>query len=191
MAEASQKEAPLQLVTLVGSLRKDSYNAALARALPELAPKGVTIVAGPTCGDIPLYNADVQTKDGFPAGAEAIAKAIDEADGVIIVTPEYNYSVPGVLKNAIDWVSRMDPQPFKDKPVAIQSASQGAMGGIRAQLALRQILVFLKAIAFTTPEVIVSSAQTKFENGVLKDEATKKAVVTQLEAFAGFVRKIG
>jgi chromate reductase len=183
-------EAPLKLVTLVGSLRKDSFNAALARALPELAPQGVTVVAGPTVGDLPLYNADVQNKDGFPAGAKAIAEAIAAADGVILVTPEYNHSYTGVLKNAIDWVSRIDPQPFKDKPVAIQSASQGPMGGIRAQLALRQVMVFLRAITFAAPEVIVTFAQAKFENGALKDEATRKAVAAQLEAFAAFVRKV-
>lgn len=184
-------EAPLKLVTLVGSLRQASLNAALARALPELAPAGVTIAAGPTCGDLPLYNADIQNKDGFPAGATAIADAVKAADGVILVTPEYNHSYSGVLKNAIDWVSRMDPQPFKDKPVAIQSASQGPMGGIRAQLALRQVLVFLRALTFTAPEVIVTFAQAKFEDGVLKDEATRKAIATQLEAFAGFVRRVG
>jgi chromate reductase len=183
-------ETPVTLVTFVGSLRKDAYNAALARALPELAPAGATIVAGPTVGDIPLYTADIQNKDGFPSGVQAIAKAVAEADGVILVTPEYNHSYSGVLKNAIDWVSRMDPQPFKDKPVAIQSASQGPMGGIRAQLALRQVLVFLRAITFTTPEVIVTFAQQKFENGVLKDEATRKVIATQLEEFATFVRKV-
>jgi chromate reductase len=119
-----------------------------------------------------------------------IGDAVAGADGVIFVTPEYNYSVPGVLKNAIDWASRLDPQPFKGKPCAIQSASQGQMGGIRAQLALRQVMVFLRAVAFTAPEVIVTFAQQKFENGELKDEATRKAVGAQLEAFAGFVRKV-
>ncbi len=183
-------DAPIKLVTLLGSLREGSYNAMLARTLPGLSPQGVTIEEGPSVGDLPLYNADVQKSEGFPARAEEIAKAIAAADGVIIVTPEYNYSVPGALKNALDWVSRMNPQPFVDKPVAIQSASMGAMGGVRCQLHLRQVLVFLKALAFTTPEVIVGQAQNKFDDkGKLTDETTGKAIVAHLDAYAAFVRK--
>jgi chromate reductase len=183
-------DAPIKLVALLGSLRKGSYNAMLMRALPGLAAAGATIEEGPTVGGLPLYNADDQNATGFPAGVEALAKAITAADGVIIVTPEYNFSVPGALKNALDWVSRMNPQPFVEKPVAIQSASTGPMGGERGQLHLRQVLVFLKALTFTTPEVIVGVAQTKFdEKGQLVDEPTKKAIAAQLEAFAGFVRK--
>ena len=101
----------LQFVTLVGSLRKGSFNAAIARALPSLAPKGVTISALGSVGDIPLYNSDHQDQ-GFPAPVLAMAQQIVAANGVIIVTPEYNYSIPGVLKNAIDWLSRVSPQPF-------------------------------------------------------------------------------
>jgi chromate reductase len=183
-------DAPITLVTLLGSLRKGSYNAMLMRTLPGLAPAGVTILEGPTVGGLPLYDADVQNAEGFPAGAEAIAKAVAAADGVVIVTPEYNYSVPGVLKNALDWVSRMNPQPFVDKPISIQTASMGAMGGVRCQLHLRQVLVFLRALAFTTPEVIVGAAQTKFAaDGSLMDEPTKKAITAHLEAYAAFVRK--
>lgn len=183
-------DAPIKLVTLLGSLRKGSYNAMLMRALPGLAPEGVSIVEGPSVGDLPIYNADDQNADGFPARVQEIGKAVAEADGVVFVTPEYNYSVPGGLKNAIDWVSRMNPQPFAGKPVAIQTASQGMMGGVRCQLALRQVLLFLKADAFTTPEVIVGQAQNKFDGqGRLTDEATAKAIAAQLEAFAAFVRK--
>jgi chromate reductase len=183
-------DAPLRLLTLVGSLRKDSFNAALARALPELAPEGVTIAPGPSIADIPLYNYDVQTSAGIPARATEIADAIRAADGVIFVTPEYNHSVPGVLKNAIDWLSRLDQQPFRDKPCALQTCSQGPMGGIRAQLALRPVLVALRATMFTTPEVIVTFARDKFADGALKDETTRKFVAAQLEAFATFVRRV-
>ena len=95
----------LKIVTLLGSLRSGSYNAMVARALPKLAPTGVIIEALPSIRDIPLYDADIQQEEGFPSTIEAIAEQIRQADGVIIVTPEYNYSVPGGLKNAIDWLS--------------------------------------------------------------------------------------
>ena len=120
-------DPPLQFVVMVGSLRKGSFNAAIARALPLLAPEGVSITPLGSIGDFPLYNHDVQLK-GFPPVVTAMADAIDEADGVIIVTPEYNHSVPGVLKNAIDWISRLPNQPFAGKPVAIQTGSTGLYG---------------------------------------------------------------
>ncbi|HEX5213049.1 MAG TPA: NADPH-dependent FMN reductase, partial [Pseudolabrys sp.] len=121
----------LNVLTICGSLRKGSYNAALTRALPALAPPEMKLIAAPTIGGFPLYNADVQDSSGFPASAEELAAAIRAADAVLFVTPEYNWSMPGVLKNAIDWVSRMKEQPFEGKPVAIQSASQGPLGGAR------------------------------------------------------------
>jgi chromate reductase len=182
-------DAPLTFLVLLGSLRKDSFNAALARSLPALAPAGVTIEPAPSIGDIPLYDYDVQSQ-GIPARVREIAEAIATADGVIFVTPEYNHSVPGVLKNAIDWLSRLDPQPFRDKPCLIQTCSQGPMGGIRCQLALRPVLVSLRALNFTTPEVLITFARDKFADGALKDEATRKVVATQLEAFAAFVRRV-
>src|SRR4051812_28230539 len=96
----------LNVLTICGSLRKESYNAALARALPGLASAGMSITAAPSFASFPLYNADVQNTIGFPADVNALADAIRAADGVIIVSPEYNWSIPGALKNAIDWVSR-------------------------------------------------------------------------------------
>ena len=185
-------DAPLTFVTLVGSLRRGSYNAALARTLPALAPDGVTITHAPSLDDIPLYDADIQEADGFPAKVQAIADAIRAADGVIFVTPEYNYSISGVLKNAIDWLSRMKDQPFADKPYAIQSASMGGGGGARAQVHLRQIMVFLKGIAFNTPEVLVGAAHTKFDDDLqLTDEPTREFVGKQLAAFTEFARRVG
>ena len=123
----------LNVLVICGSLRKGSYNAALTRALPALVPPELKLVMAPTIGTFPLYNADVQDASGFPAPTEDLAAAIRAADGVLFVTPEYNWSMPGVLKNAIDWLSRMKEQPFKDKPVAIQSCSQGPLGGARMQ----------------------------------------------------------
>ncbi len=148
----------LNVLSICGSLRKGSYNAMLARSLPPLAPEGMTITASPPIGTMPLYNADVQA-EGFPAPVTALADAIRSADGVIFVTPEYNYSVPGVLKNAIDWVSRLQNQPFASKPVAIQSASQGPLGGPRAQYHLRQMMVFLDAFTFNRPEIFVGAVE--------------------------------
>jgi chromate reductase len=183
-------QKPLHFVTLLGSLRRGSYNAAIARALPALAPDGVTIAPLGSVGDLPLYNADVQA-GGFPAAVQQMAEAIAGADGVVIVTPEYNYSVPGVLKNALDWLSRLPAQPFAGKPVAIQSGSPGMIGGARAQYHLRQTLVFLDARVLNKPEVMVSQIASKVDSatGELTDETTRKFITSQLQAFAAFVRR--
>ena len=172
-------------VTLVGSLRKGSFNAAVAHTLPELAPKGVTISHLGSVGDFPLYNADVQA-EGFPAPVLSMAEEIAKADGVIIVTPEYNYSVPGVLKNALDWLSRVSPAPFAGKPVLIQSASPGNIGGARAQYHLRQILVFFDARVMNKPEAMIGQVTDKVKDGVLTDEATRTFLSKQLQAFTDF-----
>src|ERR1700760_2150648 len=129
MAQAT----PLHFVALVGSLRKGSFNAAIPRALPELAQERVAIEPLPSVGEFPLYNHDVQDK-GFPPVVNTTAEAIRKADGVIIVTPEYNHSIPGALKNAIDWISRLPNQPFAGKPVALETSSPSLFGGLRAQL---------------------------------------------------------
>ncbi len=185
-------QKPLRIVTLQGSLRKASYHAALARALPALAPEGMTIKALGSVGDFPLYNADAQA-EGFPAPVVAMGEAIAAADGIIIITPEYNYSVPGTLKNALDWLSRLPTQPFATKPTAIQSGSPGLVGGARAQYHLRQILVFLDAYVLNKPEVMVSQIMTKVDvaSSTITDDATRTFVATQLKAFAAFARRTG
>src|SRR5690349_15011873 len=129
----------LKILVICGSLRKDSYNASLAKALPSLAPEGMTFVEAPDFSGFPIYNYDIQTA-AVPAGVNAFADAIRAADGVMIVSPEYNWSIPGGLKNAIDWVSKLKDVPFKDKPVAMQSASTGQVGGARMQYHLRMAL---------------------------------------------------
>jgi chromate reductase len=181
----------LNVLVICGSLRKGSYNAALTRALPDLKPPEVNLITAPSIGDFPLYNADVQAA-GFPAPAQALAAAVRAADAVLFVTPEYNWSMPGVLKNAIDWVSRMPDQPFKEKPVAIQSCSQGPLGGARMQYHWRMSMTFLGAFIFGTPEIFVSNAQTKFDKDTLelKDQPTKDIVKQQLAAFAKFIAKM-
>jgi chromate reductase len=187
----SDRTSP-RFVVMLGSLRKASYNAALARALPGLAPDGVTIQPLGSVGAFPLYNADIQA-EGFPRPVLTMGEAIAKADGVIIVTPEYNYSVPGGLKNAIDWLSRLPAQPFAGKPVAIQSASPGLLGGARAQYHLRQSLVFLDAAVMNKPEVMAGQIVSKVDAGTgeLTDLPTRDVIATQLRAFAAFVRRWG
>jgi chromate reductase len=181
----------LNVLTICGSLRKGSYNAALVRALPSLAPPEMKLTASPPIETFPLYNADIQNTAGFPPEAVDLAEAIKDADGVLFVTPEYNWSMPGVLKNAIDWVSRMKEQPFEHKAVAIQSCSQGPLGGARMQYHWRMSMTFLKAYIFGTPEIFVGNAQTKFDKDLnLTDQPTKDIVKTQLAAFAKFIEKM-
>ena len=132
----------LSVISICGSLRSGSYNGIVQRALPALAPEGLMVRGAPSFADFPLYNADVQAASGFPARVNALADAIRAADGVIIVTPEYNFSIPGGLKNAIDWVSRLPNQPFAGKPIALQSASPGPLGGGRVQYDLRRAMCF-------------------------------------------------
>jgi chromate reductase len=123
----------------------------------------------------------------------ALADAIRAADGVIIVTPEYNFSIPGGLKNALDWVSRLKEQPFVGKPVALQSASPGPVGGARMQYHLRQSLVFLDALTMNKPEIFVANCASKFDEktGELKDQTTQNFIKQQLENFVKFIRRHG
>ena len=133
-----------------------------------------------TFSDIPVYNEDVKAA-AFPDAVVRLQHAITSADAVLIATPEYNYSVSGVLKNAIDWVSRTDPQPFANKPVAIMGASPGALGTARAQYDLRRMFVYLDAHLLNKPEVMISAAHTHFDaDGRLTDQATRKFVASPL-----------
>src|ERR1700721_980221 len=157
----------LNVITICGSLRKGSYNASLARTLPSLAPEGMTITAAPAWDKMPIYNHAIQAGTGFPADSEAWAAAIRAADGVIIVSPEYNWSIPGGLKNAIDWVSRLKEIPFTGKPVALQSCSVGLLGGSRMQYHLRMALTTLDALMFGKPEVFVNFSAKKFDEKTL------------------------
>lgn len=179
-----------RILGIAGSLRRDSYNRALLRAATELAPAGMTIEIYERLGDIPQYNEDVRVA-GRPEPVVDITEAVRAADGILIATPEYNYSIPGVLKNAIDWVSR-PPQtsPLKNKPAAIMSASTGISGGMRAQLHLRQSFVFTDTPAMLRPEVIIPKAAERFdESGRLTDEPTRQFVAGFLVAFAAWVRR--
>jgi chromate reductase len=182
----------LDVLVICGSLRKGSYNAALARTLPALAPAGLSLRSAPSFANFPIYNADIQTASGFPPEVNAWADAIRSADALIIVSPEYNWSSPGGLKNAIDWVSRMQDQPFKDTPVAFQSAAGGILGGPRAQYHLRQSLTSVDVILFGRPEVIVTFAAQKFDDKTLelRDQIALDLIRQQLAAFESFVRRL-
>jgi chromate reductase len=181
----------LDVLVICGSLRKGSYNAALARTLPGLTPAGIKLRSAPSFEKLPIYNFDLQQSGGFPAEANAWADAVRSADGVIVVSPEYNWSIPGGLKNAIDWVSRMKEQPFKDKPVALQSAAGGILGGSRMQYHLRQSLLSIDALLFGKPEVIITFAAQKFDEKTLelKDQTAIDLVKQQLAGFEKFIRR--
>ena len=162
---------PIKLVAFCGSLRKASFNRMALNAFIERLPAGTSAQIIEI--DWPLYNADIQAQ-GFPDKVQAAQKAMIEAEGLVLVTPEYNYGPSGVLKNAIDWLSRMTPQPFAAKPIAMFGASGGVLGTARAQYQLRQIMVFLDGRPVNKPEVMIGAAQTRFADGKLTDEATGK-----------------
>ena len=179
----------MKIVGLSGSLRKGSYNSAALRAAQALAPEG-TVIEIAEIGDLPLYNDDVRAA-GYPAAVERLRRQIAQADAVLFVTPEYNYSVSGVLKNAIDWASRPPNQPFDGKPVAIMGASGGLFGTARAQYHLRQMLIFLNAFPVNKPEVMIGQAQTKFdEAGNLTDEATREFIRKLLVSLVAWTERL-
>jgi chromate reductase len=182
----------LNILSICGSLRKGSYNAALQRTLPSLAPPGLSIKpVAASFASLPIYNFDEHQASGIPALVNTFADAIRAADGLIICSPEYNWSIPGGLKNLIDWLSRLKDVPFKEKPVALQSCAAGILGGSRMQYHLRQSLTSVDAVFFGRPEVIVTLSAKKFDEKTLEltDQATKDMVKLQLETYEKFVRR--
>jgi chromate reductase len=191
-ASIMANESTVRVLGISGSLRKGSFNAAALHAARELAPAGLEIEEYQGLGNLPLYNEDVRAQ-GFPPAVQDLRDRIKAADALLIVTPEYNYSVPGVLKNAIDWASRPPEQPFDGKPIAIMGASPGALGTARAQYHLRQTFVFLNGHVLNKPEVMISQAATRFDaEGRLTDEATRgfvQALLVSLKAWAERLRR--
>ena len=184
--------ASLHVLGIAGSLRRVAYNRMALRAAQGLAPPGMAIEEYPAeqLREIPPYDDDVRLQ-GFPPPAAELRERIKAADGLLLVTPEYNYSVPGVLKNAIDWLSRLPQQPFAGKPIAIQSASMGVLGGARAQYQLRQCFVFLDAKLLNRPEVFIGQAPQKFAaDGTLTDEPTAAIIREMLTAFAAWILRL-
>ena len=185
--------AQINVVCICGSLRKASYNRMVMNALPGLAPAGMSIKEAPPFADFPLYNMDLQDASGVPPSVQKLADAIRAADGVIFNTPEYNFSIPGGLKNAIDWISRVPNQPLAGKPVAIQSATNGPLGGGRMQYDLRRAMIFLDALTFGKPEIFIGNASTRIDakTGEITDKQTVEFIRQQLAAFAKFIERYG
>ena len=179
----------IKVLGFAGSLRQGSYNKALLRSAAELVPDDMQLEISDLEG-IPPFNQD--TEQNMPNKVREFKTKIREADGILIATPEYNFSVPGVLKNAIDWASRpYGDNPFDGKPVAIMSASPGMLGGANAQFHLRQTCVFLNMYPINKPLVIVTFAQDKFDaDGKLVDDNTKKFLRQLLENLANWTRKL-
>ena len=173
----------LRVLAFAGSLRARSYNRALLHSAAELAPAGMVIDIYESIA-LPLFNEDVEA-EGDPGPVAAFKAAIGEADALLIATPEYNYGVPGVLKNAIDWASRPAGRaPLNGKVAGIVGASPGIIGTARAQQQLRQAFAFTNTLAMLQPEVLVGRAHEKFDrDGRLSDEATRTFLRQFLETF--------
>lgn len=180
----------VNVLGISGSLRKASFNTAALHAAQELAPPDVTITIH-DISEIPLYNEDVEKK-GFPAAVAALHAAIRGADAVLFATPEYNYSVAGVMKNTFDWASRPPTDcVLNGKPAAVFGASPGGMGTSRAQYHLRQSCVFANMLVLNKPEVFISQAHTKFDTqGKLTDEKTRAAVRSLIAALGDWTRRL-
>ena len=179
----------ISVLAICGSLRAGSYNRAALRTAIELKPPGMTIETA-DIGSFPLYNEDVRAQ-GFPPPVEKLRQQIKEADALLFATPEYNYSISGVLKNAIDWASRPPDQPFAGKPVAIIGAAAGMAGSARAQHHLRQSCVFLDMHPINKPEVLIGVAHTKFDaDGRLTDEAARGFIRDMLVALEQWTRQL-
>jgi len=180
----------LTILGIAGSLRKESYNRGLLRAAEQLTPQGVTIETFDELDQIPLFNQDNE-QNPHPKVTE-LKQRIRNADAILIATPEYNYSVPGVLKNTIDAASRpYGNSAWNGKPVAIMGASVGAIGTARAQYHLRQMFVFLNMYAVNQPEVMLGNAHQHFDkNGTLTDETAKKLIRQLLQELVNWTRKL-
>jgi chromate reductase len=177
----------LNILALPASLRAASVTRALLQALPELAPAKMEISVF-DLHDIPLYNQDIEDGIGFPVGVQALRQAISEADGMIIATSEYNGSVPGVLKNSIDWASRQ--KLLAKRPVAPISASPGALGATKAQEHLRSILGHLGMYVLPRPALAIPKVRQKLENNRVTDEQTRQFIARWLESFEQWIRQL-
>lgn len=173
---------PIQVLAICGSLRKGSFNRMAINCAMANTPVGMDISEG-VIADLPLYNEDLRL-DGEPKAVSRLKQQVKQADALLFATPEYNYGLPGVLKNAIDWVSRPPSQsPFDGKPVAIMGASAGMFGTVRSQLQLRQTCLALNMLPLNRPEVMIPMAASRFSpNGSLNDQATSVFIVQLMQA---------
>lgn len=174
-------EDTVRFVGIAGSLRSGSYNRAALRAAVELAPPGVEIVVWDRLREVPPYDADVEAAEGPCEAIVELARMVGEADGVLIASPEYNWSIPGALKNALDWASRGEPV-FAGKVGAIMGVSGGPLGTARMQYHLRMVLGYLDMVVVPKPEVMIGMASQRFDSdGFLVDEASRGFVVQLVE----------
>jgi chromate reductase, NAD(P)H dehydrogenase (quinone) len=180
---------PIRVLAIAGSLRKGSVNRALVRAAIQVAPAGVVVEDFGDLGGIPPYNEDAEKQP--PESVKALKEKVAAADALLIATPEYNNSVPGVLKNAIDWASRpYGDNSFEDKPVAVMSAG-GHMGGMRAQLSLRQVFVYLDMHPINKPQVAIANAKTRLDaSGEFTDAAVRDSIRQLLVALDEWTRRL-
>lgn len=180
---------PLTFLGIAGSLRRESYNRSALRAAAGLLPDGVTLETFELDG-IPGFNQDQEQSP--PARVVELKARVRAADAILFVTPEYNYSIPGVLKNAIDWASRpYGDSAWNGKPAAIMGASIGAIGTARAQYHLRQMFVFLNVYPINQPEVMIASAAQRFDaQGNLTDETSRKLIRQLLQNLADWTRRL-
>ena len=182
----STSPVPLQLVGLCGSLRAGSLNRAALHAVAGLMPPAQTLQLL-DYRDVPVFDADDQAR-GWPPAVLAVAEALRTADGVVMASPEYNFSLPGGFKNLLDWLSRLPDQPLKHKPVAILGAGTGPLGTARMQYELRRVLHCLEAQVLLKPEIFIGMANTKFDAaGQLTDEPTRALLKLQLSAFEALI----
>ena len=178
----------MDIVGICGSLRSASINRMLLNLAGQCLP-GSSTLQEYDWGDIPPFNADVMAQ-GLPAPVAALRERIRKADAVIIATPEYNFSVPGMLKNAIDWISCGDDQPLLHKPVAILTTTPGPLGGAWVQYDLRKVLLFMNAAVLVKPEVFVGQALQKFDTqGQCTDATTRSFVQAQMDAFVQHITR--
>lgn len=180
----------MNVLGISGSLRQGSYNLMALRAAQKLAPAGMEITIA-DIGRIPLYNDDIR-QAGDPAAVKELKAQVRAADAILLVTPEYNFSVPGVLKNVLDWMSRPPEPPFDGKVVAIMGAGGGPLGTARAQYDLRKILVYMNTFTVNKPEVFIGNAASKFNaQGELTDEATAKFITDLLVSLQALKKRVG
>jgi chromate reductase len=179
----------VHFAAMSGSLRKGSYNTMLLNNVLNLLPEGVTAEVL-SIADLPLYNGDMDLPiaQQRPESVNQFRAGLTRADGLVIVSPEYNYSIPGPLKNAIDWASRGEDSPLLHKPVALMGATPGLWGTARMQLAFHAVFQFLDMRAVLKPEILIASARTKFnELGELADEIAIDLIGKKLAALKELV----
>jgi chromate reductase len=181
---------PPRLLGISGSIRKGSTSTIILQSLAEKLGGRATLDVFPL-NDIPLYNADLDGET-LPPAVAALKRAIVEHDGLVVCSPEYNYGISGVLKNALDWASRPGyKSPLKDKPCLIMTSSPGATGGVRAQLQVRETLTATLSRVVVRPQVVIASVTQKIENGKLTDEPTLKFALEAIDDLVREIRMVG